>query len=145
MRSPHTAAKSSPRSPQWEKAHTQQWRPNAAKNKISKFIFKKKKSEILSHGWAQILSPLFTEVDKHCCLIDGFYLWLEWLNFQRTLRCILTLCISDQQWASLCVLSQNLKIPGQFLWAESWSQDSVASIMRNIILRVIPTGLSSEK
>ena len=36
MRSPHTAMKSSPRSPQPEKARAQQQRPNAAKN------FKKK-------------------------------------------------------------------------------------------------------
>ena len=34
MRSPHTAMKSSPRSPQLEKAHVQQQRPNIAKNKI---------------------------------------------------------------------------------------------------------------
>ena len=33
MRSPRTATKSSPRSPQLEKACAQQWRPNAAKNK----------------------------------------------------------------------------------------------------------------
>ena len=33
MRSPRTATKSSPRSPQLEKAHTQQRRPNTAKNK----------------------------------------------------------------------------------------------------------------
>ena len=32
MRSPHTATKSSPRSPQLEKARAQQRRPNAAKN-----------------------------------------------------------------------------------------------------------------
>ena len=38
MRSPRTATKSSPRSPQLEKAPAQQRRPNAAKNK-----FKKKK------------------------------------------------------------------------------------------------------
>ena len=37
MRSLHTATKSSPRSPQLEKACGQQWRPNAAKNKINKF------------------------------------------------------------------------------------------------------------
>ena len=42
MRSPHTTTKSSPRSPQPEKARTQ-GRPNAAKNlKINKFIKKKK-------------------------------------------------------------------------------------------------------
>ena len=33
MRSPHTATKSNPHSPQLEKAHAQQWRPNAAINK----------------------------------------------------------------------------------------------------------------
>ena len=32
----HTATKSSPRSPQLEKACVQQWKPNAAKNKINK-------------------------------------------------------------------------------------------------------------
>ena len=36
MRSPCTATKSSPRSPQLEKARTQQRRPNAAKNKKTK-------------------------------------------------------------------------------------------------------------
>ena len=34
MRSPRTAMKSSPRSPQLEKARTQQQTPNAAKNKL---------------------------------------------------------------------------------------------------------------
>ena len=33
MGSPRTQMKSSPHSPQLEKAHVQQWRPNAAKNK----------------------------------------------------------------------------------------------------------------
>ena len=41
MRSPHTATKCSPHSPQLEKAHTQQPRPNAAKNKLT-FLKKKK-------------------------------------------------------------------------------------------------------
>ena len=36
MRNPHTAMKSSPRSPQLEKAHVQQRRPNAAKEKKKK-------------------------------------------------------------------------------------------------------------
>ena len=36
MRSPRTATKSSPRSPQLEKAHVQQRRPNAAKKKKKK-------------------------------------------------------------------------------------------------------------
>ena len=40
MRSPHTAMKSSSHSPQLEKAHVQQWRPNAA-------LKKKKKKKIL--------------------------------------------------------------------------------------------------
>ena len=46
MRSPRTATKSSPRSPQLEKACTQQRRPNAVKNKINKinkFFLKGKK------------------------------------------------------------------------------------------------------
>ena len=33
MRSPHTTTKSSPHSLQLEKAHVQQWRPNAAKKR----------------------------------------------------------------------------------------------------------------
>ena len=42
MRSPRTATKSSPRSPQLEKARAQQRRPNTAKNSlINYFIFKK--------------------------------------------------------------------------------------------------------
>ena len=40
-RSQRTATKGSPRSPQLEKARVQQWRPNAAKNKINKYFFKK--------------------------------------------------------------------------------------------------------
>ena len=40
MRSPRTATKSSPCESQLEKAHAQQWRPNAAKNKLINF-FKK--------------------------------------------------------------------------------------------------------
>ena len=38
MRSPHTTKKSSPHSPQLEKARVQQWRPNAAKNKFKIFF-----------------------------------------------------------------------------------------------------------
>ena len=51
MRSPHTTTKSSPRSPQLEKARTQQQRPNTAKNKnkqINKFILKKKDYSVSS-------------------------------------------------------------------------------------------------
>ena len=47
MRSPRTATKSSPRSPQLEKAHAWQRRPNAAKNKEIKNSFFKKKRERL--------------------------------------------------------------------------------------------------
>ena len=43
MRSPHTALKSSPRSPQLEKAHTQQRRPDAA--------IKKGRKEGRQKGW----------------------------------------------------------------------------------------------
>ena len=46
MRSPHTAMKSSPRSPQLKKARAQQRRPNAAKNKlINKLILKIKRKQ----------------------------------------------------------------------------------------------------
>ena len=41
MRSLHTAMKSSPCSPQLEKARAQQWRPNAAKKKKKKVCIKK--------------------------------------------------------------------------------------------------------
>ena len=41
MRSPHTATKSSPRSLQLEEAHVQQQKPNAARNKYTKYIYKK--------------------------------------------------------------------------------------------------------
>ena len=40
MRSLHSAMKSSPRSPELEKARMQQRRPNAAKNKINFFLKK---------------------------------------------------------------------------------------------------------
>ena len=44
VRSPRTTTKSGPREPQLEKARsTQQQRPNAAKNKINKFIYIKKR------------------------------------------------------------------------------------------------------
>ena len=45
MSSPRTTTKSSPNSPQLEKVHTQQRRPNAAKNKTDKFIFKNPRRE----------------------------------------------------------------------------------------------------
>ena len=45
MRSPRTVTKSSPCSPQLEKARMQQRRPNAAKNKKIN-LFKKKKEEV---------------------------------------------------------------------------------------------------
>ena len=54
MGSPRTATKSSPRSPQLEKAHAQQRKPNAAKNKINlknKLINFKKKEAYHSGFW----------------------------------------------------------------------------------------------
>ena len=54
MRSPHTATKSSPGSPQLEKARAQQRRPNTAKNKL------KKKKIILFSG----CSNCFTSLQK---------------------------------------------------------------------------------
>ena len=49
MRSPRTATKSSPRSPQLEKAHAQQRRPDAAKNKYVKKKKKKGKCSLELH------------------------------------------------------------------------------------------------
>ena len=59
MRSPRTAMKSSPRSPQLEKACTQQQRPNAAKNKFKKKI-KKETAGILHHPQTTHMSYLLT-------------------------------------------------------------------------------------
>ena len=44
MRSLHRAAKSSPHSPQLEKAHVQQRRPNTAKNKQTNYTKKQNKT-----------------------------------------------------------------------------------------------------
>ena len=60
MRSPRTSTKGSPCSPQLEKAHAQQRRPNAAKKK------KKKK-----------------EVKKHCQLVNVFLI-VQHFNFVVT-------------------------------------------------------------
>ena len=59
MRSSRTATKSSPHSPQLEKAHAQQRRPNAAKNFLNKFILKNslKKNKHWQH---QVLSKNFS-------------------------------------------------------------------------------------
>ena len=73
MRSPRTATKSSPRSPQLEKARVQQQRPNAAKNK-NKLKKNKKHSNVAMlitcskafHGshcpWPKALAPLWDPV-----------------------------------------------------------------------------------
>ena len=55
MRGPRTAMKSGPHSPQLEKALAQKWRPNTAKNKKNKFIFKKNVK------------------NKHICFADSYY------------------------------------------------------------------------
>ena len=67
MRSPHTATKSSPSSPQLEKASIQQQRPNAAKNKINKFIFLKKELSIANSFKAQVI------VYKHVKQMKGIF------------------------------------------------------------------------
>ena len=48
MRSPHTATKSSPCSPQLQKAHAQQWRPNTARKKQKKIKNPKIYKELLT-------------------------------------------------------------------------------------------------
>ena len=54
MRSLCTATKSSPHSPQLEKARTQQRKPNAAKKHINKFLKKEKKKVIQAHYQANL-------------------------------------------------------------------------------------------
>ena len=66
MRSPRTVTKSSPRSPQLEKARVQQGRPNAAK--------KKKKS----HRWTQIFKPAPAHPESSSCLL--LVLLMVWLS-----------------------------------------------------------------
>ena len=70
MRSLHTATKSSPHSPQLEKAHAQQQGPNAAinlkiNNKILK-IFNEKKNlkSLLNHGPPSTLTKILGQVMK---------------------------------------------------------------------------------
>ena len=53
MRSPCSATKSSPQSPQLEKAHGQQRRPNAAKNKLKKK--KKERAGLFSSSYIPLL------------------------------------------------------------------------------------------
>ena len=60
MRSPRTAMKSSPRSPQLEKACVQQRRPNTAKNKL------KKKKKCCYYDYSHASG---CEVVSHCGLI----------------------------------------------------------------------------
>ena len=77
MRSLRTAGKSSPRSPQLEKARAQQQRPNAAKNKLKKInlwkeksvMFEKKKREIKCY-------PSFKIPDSPCpyLVCDPYYI-----------------------------------------------------------------------
>ena len=64
MRSPHTAMKSSPRSPQLEKARAQQRRPNTAKNKFKNILTTTTTNSTL------FISPLYSlktilNVDNH--------------------------------------------------------------------------------
>ena len=57
VRGPRTAMKSGPHLPQLEKALAQKRRPNTAKNKINKFIKKKKKERTPVTALAQELGP----------------------------------------------------------------------------------------
>ena len=70
MRSPRTATKSNPGSPQLEKARVQQQRPNTAKNKINKIKKKKKKMWI-----SQILRAGGVDHFNHHNVVFGYYPW----------------------------------------------------------------------
>ena len=61
MRNPRIAMKSSPRSPQLQKACTQQWRPNTAKNK-----FKKKSWELVSGNVTHLMSTYYVTGAYQC-------------------------------------------------------------------------------
>ena len=66
MRSLRTATKSSPRSPQLEKACAQQQRPSAAKNKINKTWEEMKEIENFKNNkiWTKILKYLFEDIKE---------------------------------------------------------------------------------
>ena len=78
MRSPRTTTKSSPRSPQLEKARVQQQRPNAAKNKLINFL---KKSAAFSKVATNHLWLLSTWTGAHVpkegnFLFNNILIWI---------------------------------------------------------------------
>ena len=74
MRSPRTTGKSSPRSPQLEKARTQQQRPNAAKKKSFKTLHR-----IQSIFWPNDLQEqrIFTIFVRHCPIVKTIAIGLQ--------------------------------------------------------------------
>ena len=74
MRSPRAATKSGPRSLQLEKAHTQQQRPNAAKNKL----IKKKKGAWQNAKLLKGLTLMVAFFKKKTSLCKLLY--TEWVN-----------------------------------------------------------------
>ena len=74
MRSPRTATKSSPHSPQLEKARAHQWRANAAKNKqINKINFFKKPPLTIIHHHGLIFFQDYSVYNTHhqCMSTNG--------------------------------------------------------------------------
>ena len=115
MRSPRTAMKSSPRSTQLEKAHAQQWRPNAAKNKQ---INLKKINNV----------TCFPLLFKNVCGIIKIHIWslhpvlgkefLKLLEFPECQECLLLFITSPfQTYLSLCSWGHGLGRGGCW-WAE---------------------------
>ena len=84
MRSPCTASKTSPRSPQLQKAHAQQRRPNTAKNKIIKkkliYILKKPCNQNI---YSSMISKKKKQIEDTYCKVQVLNLWhLFWGDHQ---------------------------------------------------------------
>ena len=97
MRSPCTATKSSPRSPQLEKAHVQQRRPNATKNKINnknKYIKKKRRTTLGNLTGPDPRTAVWHSVQEAAGQVPSYYQG-QWLA--RALLCHLAPWLSWAQ------------------------------------------------
>ena len=83
MRSPRTPTKSSPHSPQLEKACTQQRRPNAAKKLINFKKRKKKKKVNVANGGEDVEEMEFCTL----CWQEWKMVQLPWKTVWQVLKC----------------------------------------------------------